>query len=148
MNSLANKLEQLLVENLKSNNILKNEVEKKEIEKHDQLKEIALNIISVIDSFERMEEDFIDTGYDKIEETDRVIKRYKTIERKLINLLKRHGITKIGFPDKRLIIGLCDIVETEVDNNRENDEIVSIVRNGYIRGKELIRAAELIAVKN
>lgn len=148
MNSLAIELEQLLVENLKSNNILKNEVEKKEVEKLDQLKEISLNIISVIDSFERMQEDFLKKGYDKIEEVNRVIKRYKTIQRKLVNLLKRHGITKIYFPDNRLIIGLCEIVETEFDNDRENDEIVSIVRNGYIRGKELIRAAEVIVIKN
>ena len=55
---------------------------------------------------------------------------------------------KIEFTDNRLIVGLCEVVETEADNNRKNDEIISVIRNGYIRGKELIRPAQIIVVKN
>ena len=66
------------------------------------------------------------------------MKRYQSVKTKLINLLNQYGITKIDFPDNRLIIGLCEVVDTETDNTRKNDEISIIVRNGYIRGKELI----------
>ena len=141
-------LEQLIVQNLKSTNLLKNEVERKENEKHDLLKEISISIIDILDSFERIEESVIEKEYHKIDEVSKTVNRYKTIQKKLLGLLQKHGVTKIEFPDNRLIVGLCEVVETEADSNRKNDEIISVIRNGYIRGKELIRPAQIIVVKN
>ena len=148
MKESVTELEQLIVQNLKSTNLLKNEVERKENEKHDLLKDISLNIIDIIDSFERIEESIIEKEYHKIDEVSKTVSRYKTIQKKLLSLLQIHGVTKIEFPDNRLIVGLCEVVETEADSNRKNDEIISIIRNGYIRGKELIRPAQIIVVKN
>ncbi len=141
-------LEQIIVQNLKSTNFLKNEVERKENEKHDLLKDISLSIIDIIDSFERIEESIIEKEYNKIDEVNKTTSRYKTIQKKLLGLLQKHGVTKIEFPDNRLIVGLCEVVETEADSNKKTDEIISVIRNGYIRGKELIRPAQLIVVKN
>lgn len=148
MNNTIKELESILVQNFQSINSLKNEVEKKENEKHDQLKDISLGIIDILDSFERIEENLIEKGLDKNEEAGKTMNRYKTIQKKLLNLLQKYGITKIEFPENRLIVGLCEVVETETDSNRKNDEIISVVRSGYIRGKELIRAAQIIVVKN
>ena len=148
MKESVNELEQLIVQNLKSTNLLKNEVERKENEKHDLLKDISLNIIDIIDSFERIEESIIEKEYNKIDEVNKTTSRYRTIQKKLLSLLQKHGVTKIEFPDKRLIVGLCEVVETEADSNRKNDEIISVIRNGYIRGKELIRPTQIIVVKN
>jgi len=148
MKESVTELEQLIVQNLKSTDLLKNELEKKENEKHDLLKDISLNIIDIIDSFERIEESIIEKEYNKIDEVNKTTSRYRTIQKKLLSLLQKHGITKIEFPDNRLIVGLCEVVETEVDSNRKNDEIISVIRNGYIRGKELIRPAQIIVVKN
>ena len=97
---------------------------------------------------ELVEEGLVERGLGKSEEIGKVINRYKTIQKKLLNLLQKFGIAKIEFPDNRLIVGLCEVVETEAANNRQNDEILSVVRNGYIRGNELIRAAQIIVVKN
>lgn len=148
MKESVTELEQLIVQNLKSTNLLKNEVERKENEKHDLLKDISLNIIDIIDSFERIEESIIEKEYNKIDEVNKTTSRYRTIQKKLLSLLQKHGVTKIEFPDNRLIVGLCEVVETEADSNRKNDEIISVIRNGYIRGKELIRPAQIIVVKN
>lgn len=148
MKESVTELEQLIVQNLKSTNLLKNEVERKENEKHDLLKDISLNIIDIIDSFERIEESIIEKEYNKIDEVNKTTSRYRTIQKKLLSLLQKHGVTKIEFPDNRLIVGLCEVVETEADSNRKYDEIISIIRNGYIRGKELIRPAQIIVVKN
>jgi molecular chaperone GrpE (heat shock protein) len=148
MNDSMTELENIITLNLQSANNLKNEVEKKENEKYDQLKDISLGMIDILDSFERVEESLIEKSMDKNEEASKTMKRYKTIHKKLLNLLQKYGITKIEFPDNRLIVGLCEVVETEADINRKNDEIISIVRSGYIRGKELIRAAQIIVVKN
>lgn len=148
MEESVTELEQLIVQNLKSTNLLKNEVERKENEKHDLLKDISISIIDILDSFERIEESIIEKEYNKIDEVNKTVSRYKTIQKKLLGLLQKHGITKIEFPDNRLIVGLCEVVETEADRNRKNDEIISVIRNGYIRGKELIRPAQIIIVKN
>lgn len=145
---LKNQLSEIIVENLQSNNHLKNEIEQKDHEKHDLLKDISLNIIDIVDSFERIEESIIEKEYNKIDEVNKTTSRYRTIQKKLLGLLQKHGITKIEFPDNRLIVGLCEVVETEADSNRKNDEIISVIRNGYIRGKELIRPAQIIVVKN
>ena len=148
MKESVNELEQLIIQNLKSTNLLKNEVERKENERRDLLKEISISIIDILDSFERIEESVIEKKYHKIDEVSKTVSRYKTIQRKLLGLLQKHGVTRIEFPDNRLIVGLCEVVETEADSNRKNDDIISVIRNGYIRGKELIRPAQIIVVKN
>ncbi|MEC4050102.1 nucleotide exchange factor GrpE [Flavobacterium sp. SUN046] len=148
MKESVTELEQLIIQNLKSTNLLKNEVERIENEKHDLLKDISLKIIDIIDSFERVEEYIIEKEYSRIDEVNKIASRYKTIQKKLLSLLQKHGISKIEFPDNRLIVGLCEVVETEADSNKKNDDIISVIRNGYIRGKELIRPAQIIVVKN
>lgn len=148
MKESIRELEQLIIQNLQSNSLLKNEVEQKENEKHYLLKEVSLKIIDVIDSFENSAEWVAENDFDKVEEARKTVSKFKIVHRKLLGLLKSYGVTKIEFPDNRLIVGLCDVVETEADSNRKNDEIISVIRNGYIRGKELIRPAQIIVVKN
>ena len=65
MKESVTELEQLIIQSLKSTNLLKNEVERKENEKHDLLKDISLNIIDIIDSFERIEESIIEKEYNR-----------------------------------------------------------------------------------
>ena len=146
--ALKKQLSQIIVENLQSNNHLKNAIEQKENEKHDLLKDLSLKIIDVIDSFENSEEWVTENELNKVDEARRVVSKFKIVHRKLLGLLKEYGITKIAFPDNRLIVGLCEVVETEADSQKKNDEIISVIRNGYIRGKELIRPAQIIVVKN
>lgn len=141
-------LKQLIIQNLKSNSILKNEVESKENEKYDLIKNVSLNIIDIIDSCENIDEWVIENEYNEVDEARKTNSRYKTIKKKLLALLQTQGISKIEFPDNRLIVGRCDVIETEADRNRKNDEIIAVIRNGYIRGKELIRPAQIIVVKN
>lgn len=148
MKETATELEQIIIQNLKSTNHLKNEIEKQENEKHDLLKNISLNVIDIIDSCENIDEWVTDNQYNEVDEARKTNSRYKTIQKKLLALLQTQGISKIEFPDNRLIVGLCEVIETEADRNRKNDEIISIIRNGYIRGKELIRPAQIIVVKN
>jgi len=148
MNDSIKELENLITLNLQSANNLKNEVEKKVNEKHDQLIEITKGIIETLDTFDKVDEWLIEKGLDKNEDSVKTKNRYNSVKTKLLNLLQKYGITKVEFPDNRVIVGLCEVVETEADSNRKNDEIISVVRGGYIRGNELIRAAQIIVVKN
>jgi molecular chaperone GrpE (heat shock protein) len=148
MNTEAKEIEKIITSQLLKINNLKNEVDAKETEKQDLFKEILLGIIDLADTFERVEEGLIERGIDKNEESGKVINRYKSVQKKTSNLLSKYGVTKLEYPENKLIVGFSKIVDTEPDSNRKNDEIISIVRNGYIRGVELIREAELIVVKN
>jgi len=148
INTLKSQLTQIIVENFQSNNHLKNAIEQKENEKQDLLKDLSLKIIDVIDSFENSEEWVTENELNKVDEAKRAVSKFKIVHRKLVGLLREYGITKIEFPDNRLIVGLCEVVETEADSQKKNDEIISVIRNGYIRGKELIRPAQIIVVKN
>jgi molecular chaperone GrpE (heat shock protein) len=148
MNNQIIELEKLIAVNLQLTSQLRNEVDNKDLQIIDQLKEIALQIIDALDSFERVETNLIEKGLANKDEILKVMTRYNAIKKKLSKCLSKYGITQIEFPDNRLIVGLCEVVDTEADDKRQNDEIVTVVANGYIRGKELIRAAQVIVVKN
>ena len=74
--------------------------------------------------------------------------RYQPIKKKLENILLKYGISKIKFPYNKLIVGLCEVAETQPDSNQENDVIISVLRDGYHKEDEIIRAAEVVVVKN
>lgn len=148
MKAEINELENLITSSLIEINKLNNLVDQKELEKQDQIKEFALSIIDVLDSFENIEEILIERQMDKIEDVTKTMRRYQSIQRKLLLILKKNGVSKIEFPDNRLILGVCEVLETIPDKVRQNDEIISVIRNGYMRGGDLIRAAEVIIVKN
>ena len=95
INTLKSQLNQIIVENLQSNNHLKNAIEQKENEKQDLLKDLSLKIIDVIDSFENSEEWVTENELNKADEVRRSLSRFKIVHRKLLGLLKEHGITKI-----------------------------------------------------
>lgn len=148
MNGSIKELENLITLNLQLTNNLKNEVEKKENEKHDQLRDISLGIIETLDSFDKIEEWLIEKGLDKSDDSVKTKKRYVSVKTKMLNLLQKYGISQMAFPDGIDIIGWSEPVETIADETKKNNEIVSVVRNGYIRGKEVIRGAQVIIVKN
>jgi molecular chaperone GrpE (heat shock protein) len=137
----------LLIKELKEKVDLGIELKKTELEKQDLMKDFCLGIIKIIDSFESKEEN-LKERYGENETAKRTIKSYSSIKRQLLNVLKKHGVTLLEFSENRLIVGFSKVVDTELDENKKDDEIISIVKNGYIRGKELIREAELIVVKN
>lgn len=148
MNSELQQLEILITNSLSTIGVLKSSINKKETEKKDLLKNLALGIIQTIDSFEDIEENIIERGLNKTEQVEMTMRRYSNIKRRLERLLVEYGITKVEFPDNRLIIGLCEVVDTVVDKTRNNEEIAAIVRNGYLRGKEIIRPAQIVVIKN
>lgn len=147
MENEIHKIELLLKKQLSNNLDLKNKVKELELEKQDIMKDFFLSIIKIIDRFENKEENLKEKHLGD-EKATKVIKSYSSIKKQLLNILKKHGVTLLEFPENRLIVGFSKVVETEPDRTKNDDTIISIVKNGYIRGSELIREAELIVVKN
>lgn len=143
ISELKNKISNNLSEVLELKTSLKN----KELEKQDLMKEFFLAIIEVVDSYENKENSLLEK-IPSDSECIRIINSFAAIKKKLLNLLLKYGVTKVEFPENKLIIGFSKVVGTEPDPTKKNDSIISIVRNGYIRAHEVIREAELIIVKN
>jgi len=140
-------LEQILTKELSQNLELKNKVREKDLKKQDLMKDFFLGIIKVIDSFESKEDNLTEKFINQ-EPATLVIQSYSSIKKQLLNLLGKYGVTLLEFSENRLIVGYSKVVDTEPDQNKKNDTIINIVKNGYIRGSELIREAEIIIVKN
>ena len=138
----------LLVNNLKEIQQLNNSVEKCKLENTDQLMDFILGIIEVIDTYEKAEESIIERELNKDENSKFIINRFNSVNKRLLKLLQKNGVTRLEFPENRLLIGFCKVIDTEPDSNLPNDTIIEIVKNGYIHGKKLIREAEVIIVKN
>ncbi len=126
---------------------LKNKITAQNLEKQDLMKDFFLSIIKILDSFESKDENLRERYTEEIA-AQKVIQSYSSIKKQLLNLLGKHGVTMLDFAENRLIVGYSKVVETAPDATKKNDTIISIVKNGYIRGSELIREAELIVVKN
>jgi molecular chaperone GrpE (heat shock protein) len=126
---------------------LKQELNKLQNEKNDLAKNLFLGIIKVLDSLESKEENLTEK-YAGDDTASKIIRSYSSISKQLLNLLGQHGVTKIAFPENRLLVGFSKVIDTEPDPAKKDDTIICIVKNGYMRGKELIRAAELIVVRN
>ena len=122
--------------------------EKYKLEKQDQFLDLVIGIIEVIDTFEKSQDAINERNLNKDDNSQRIINRFISVLKKLHKLLQKNGVTKLEFPENRLMIGFCKVIDTEPDSNLSNDTIIAIVRNGYIHGKELIREAEVIIVKN
>ena len=121
-----------------------------EIKKEDDEKKFALELISVLDSFE--------TKYDayngKIknnelsEDSKKIIDSFKTILRKVTRILDSYNIQEINFEDRKMKPGLCNIIETKPDPQQENETILLVVKKGYTMRAKVIRKAEVTTVKN
>lgn len=116
-------------------------------EKQDLMKDFFLSVIKIIDSFESKEENLTER-YITNTDAEKVIQSYSSIKKQLLNLLSKYGVTKLEFPENRLIVGFSKVVDTEPDQTKKNGTIIEVIKNGYIRGSELIREAEIIIVKN
>lgn len=104
-------IELLLKKGLTENLELKNKVKEKDLEKQDLMKDFFLSIIKIIDSFES-KEDNLNEKYGKDEMAEKVIQSYNSIKKQLFNLLNRYGVTKLEFPENRLIVGYSKVVDT------------------------------------
>lgn len=140
-------LEGYVAEQLTLIHELKRQVADKERERQDQLRDFLLGQIELLDAMEQKDANLRER-YEAEPEALKVIVSYGSVQKRLLRQLERYGVTRVTFPEGRLIVGLSKVVETEPDATRPNDSIISIVSQGYMRGNTVLREADLIVVKN
>jgi len=140
-------LQQYIVEYLSQAHDLRRQLADKEQERLDQLRDFLLGQIELLDALERKDVNLREK-YENDLEALKIINSYGTIQKRVLQQLSRHGVSRITFPENRMIVGLSKVVETEPDSSKPNDTIISVINHGYIRGNTVLREAELIVVKN
>ena len=148
MKQIEKEIEQLISNDKKIILEQKNHIEKLEQEKIELFRTLINDILSLIDTHDNALSTIKEKEWDKNEISLKIIERYATIKSKAVNLLTKRGVERINFPDNNLILEYCKTVDTEPNSSLENNTIISIEKEGYIKGKEVIREAEVIIVKN
>lgn len=145
--STIDKLGHYVAEQLTLVHELRRQVAEKERERQDQLRDFLLGQIELLDAMEQKDANLRER-YEEAPEALKVVVSYGSIQKRLLRQLERYGVSRVTFPEDRLIVGLSKVVETEPDSTRANDSIINIVSHGYMRGNTVLREAELIVVRN
>lgn len=148
MRDIQKNIEEIISRDKKTILEQKNLIEKLEQEKNELFHSLINEIISLIDTHDNAVATIKEKEWDSSEISTKIIGRYATIKSKAVNLLTKHGIKKITFPENKLILEYCKTIDTEPDSSQVNGTIISIEKEGYIKGTEVIRTAEVIIVKN
>lgn len=125
---------------------LRAELETHKRQTRDQENDLFLDLIGVLDAFENLFNNLppADERESLDKSTKRAFKSVGAIHRKLGRLLQARGIEPLDFPDGRAQVGRCKVIETQATDEAEDGTILAVVRNGYRRGEQILRPAEVI----
>lgn len=144
LSKIRDKISELSEENLS----LKNSKEELIKSNEKAIDEIFCEFLTVIDTFDRSEEAIKERGWDSEENTQKAIKRILNAKKKALFVLEKYNVKPIVFDNNKEIDEWCITNGTEPDPNKENGEIITIEKEGYMRKDHVIRPAEVIVVKN
>ena len=134
---------------LKKENLQKqNNIEELSLNQERQIDALLNDFISVIDAYEKAETKIKEMELPEDDNIQRVIKRLSQPKKTALSVLSKNGVSPIDIVGKPLNEDICTVVETEPDNEKENDTVLYIEKDGYIRGERLIRRAEVVIVRN
>lgn len=148
---MKNKFEQIESEItlIKQENVkLKNDLEESVLNRERQIDALILETIQVIDAFDKAEIIVKDKGYVDDETASKAIKRMLQPKKIALSILSKYNVSQIDLDGKVINEDLCTVVDTEPDSTKEDGLVISIEKNGYVRGDRLIRRAEVIIIRN
>ena len=141
-------IEQKISDILRNNKALSNQIEENQRKEEQLLDEVFLDVISVLDVFSREENVIADNGWNQSEDSQKAIKRFLNVKKKLYSMLAKHSVNKINFIDGMSQDDCCVITDTEPVSDKPDGYIISVEKDGYTRNGHLLRRAEVIIVKN
>lgn len=148
MNATLSKLESEITEIKRKNLKQKNDIEEITISNERQIDNLINDFIQVVDAFEKAEVKVKETGLADDENAAKAIKRMLQPKKVVLSVLSKYNVNQIDLDGKIIDENLCTVVDTEPDPDKDDGFIVSIEKNGYVRGDRLIRRAEVIVVRN
>jgi molecular chaperone GrpE (heat shock protein) len=113
----------------------------------EQQERLFLELFAVLDAFENIFNSMTEKEETLDKSSRRMSKSFRAVYRKLLRLLEEQGVERIEFPNGKSVIGLCKVLETRPVAEREEGEIIAVVRSGYRSKKRILRPAEVITVR-
>ena len=113
----------------------------------EQQERLLLELFTVLDACENIFNNMAEKEETLDKSSRRMLKSFRAVYRKLLRLLEEQDVEKIEFPDGKSVIGLCRVLETRPVAEREEGEIITVVRSGYRSKKRVLRPAEVITVR-
>lgn len=147
-NDIKSAINEKLSELARKNLELQSECEKANKRAESILDEALCEFLTVLDTFERAEQYIAEHELDKDEDGSKAIKRLLNAKKKAMFVLEKYNVKKMVFENNMSIPDWCSVTDTEPDSSKQNGEIVSIEKNGYLRDDRLLRSAEVIIIKN
>ena len=137
------------VTRLKQENVkLKNDLEECNLNTERQIDALILELVQVVDAFDKSELVVKEKGYSDDETASKAIKRMLQPKKIALSVLAKYNVTQIDLDGKVINEDICTVVDTEPDPTKEDGLVIAIEKNGYMRGERLIRRAEVVIVKN
>lgn len=112
--------------------------------------ELFLELIDVLDVFDTLENN-LRRKTEPLERTSlALLNTLRAVQRKLLRLLASHHIVPLEFSDRKAKVEECRIIDTRRAPARQNEEILSVEKRGYIdTGRNrVLRKAEVVTVCN
>lgn len=148
MKKNISRIERVIVDSFKDNINQKKVIEELEGQFIIEKRTMLLDIIQIIDAFEKAEQLIIEREWDKAEQSEKSIKRLLTAKTKTLSILEKYGVSKISFNDNMCNDENCKTVGDEPDSTKPNGYILSVEKTGYVYENKPLREAEVIIVKN
>ncbi len=147
---LVNNIEEQVTTYLKTIVELKQDSNLKKNSYEDKYRFFLLELISLLDSFEVKFEHYEEKKNKNSlsTESEKIIDSFKTIYRKINSILDSVGVKEIIFEDNKAQIGLCKIIETKPDLDRDNETILFMLKKGFYWHDKVLRPAEVVTVRN
>ncbi len=148
MNTELSKIESEITKIKQENLKQKNDIEELALNHERQIDALINDFIQVIDAYEKAEMKIKEAGLADDENAAKAIKRMQQPKKVALSVLSKYNVNQIDLDGKMIDENLCTVVDTEPDSSKEDGMVVSIEKNGYVRGERLIRRAEVIIVRN
>ena len=152
MSNIQNPLEDIeneIYSLLKKCGSLDSQIRDSSLEHSLEMKKLFLSIIEINDAFENIFR-ILDAKADSRDgKCDGIINNFRTIQKMLIRMLKSYEVVSFdSVIGQKATPERHNISEVAVNQEMEDETIVEEIKKGYLWKGVLLRAAEVIAVKN
>jgi molecular chaperone GrpE (heat shock protein) len=112
--------------------------------------ELCAELFEVLDAFDSIELHLRRRPEPLDKTSQSVVSSMKAVQRKLFRLLSSRQIERLDLADRRATIEQCVVVDTRSVPNRENEEILAVLKRGYVDAARnlVLRKAEVVTVRN
>ena len=148
MNTKFSKIEEEITKIKKENLKQRNEIDELSLNNERQLDALINDVIQIIDTYEKAETKVKESGLYDDENVQKAVKRMLQPKKVALSVLSKYNVSQIDLDGKIVNDDICTVVDTEPDPDKEDGLVLSIEKNGYLRGDRLIRRAEVIVVRN